>query len=792
MSTPPPYPGTKLPPIGDVAAADRAAPARSLAEGLRRAALQTSGAILATQRRAEQALLQARDELATANAWQRAILDSADVAIIATDPQGLILTFNRAAERLLGYRAVDVVGKCTPEILHDAGEVKARAAELSQELGQTIEPGFEVFVAKARQGLVQEREWTYQCRDGSRRPVRLTVTAMFDAERQITGFMGVATDLSEVKRRETRFRDVVEAVPNGIVMVNQRADITLVNEQTELMFGYARAELLGQPVEMLVPERDRAAHASFRDAFFADPQARAMGVGRDLYGRRKDGSEFPIEIGLSPMASAHGAMILSSIVDISARKQGEQALRQARDELESRVQERTAELAQANEKLRGEVAQRRRAESRMQAEQDVLGRIVAGRPLAEILTTLVLNIESQLDGALCSILLLDDDGLRLRHGAAPSLPEAYNQAIDGGAIGPAAGSCGTAAFRGERVVVDDIASDPLWADYKDLALAHGLRACWSTPIQSAGGQVLGTFALYADRPRSPEASELETIDMTAHLASIAIERKQAEQALLRAYMELEGKVARRTAELSVAKDRAESADRLKSSFLATMSHELRTPLNSIIGFTGILLQGLAGPLNDEQGKQLGMVQGSARHLLTLINDVLDISKIEAGQLEVGREPFDLGASLVKVAAIVQPLAEKKQLALNLPAQPGLARALGDAHRVEQILLNLLSNAIKFTESGTVSLRAAAADGGRIRVDIADTGIGIAPQDMAALFEPFRQIDSRLSRQHEGTGLGLAISRRLARLMGGSIEVDSRVHEGSVFSLLLPAAQEGAP
>lgn len=790
MSKPPSYPANKLPPAPDEGT--RAASGRPLYEGLRRAALQTSGAILAAQRRAEQDLLQAKEDLAAANAWQRAILDSADVSIIATDPRGLILTFNRAAERLLGYRAADIVGRCTPEILHDPAEVRARAAELSQELGRVIEPGFEVFVAKARAGAPQEREWTYLCRDGSRKPVRLTVTAMLDDAGQIAGFMGVATDLSELERKEARFRDVVEAVPNGIVMVDDRGDIVLVNEQTELLFGYTRDELLGQPVEILVPERDRAAHARFRAAFLAAPLARAMGVGRDLFGKRKDGSEFPVEIGLNPMASTSGARILSSIVDISARKQGEEALRQARDELEARVHERTAELARANELLRGEVAQRRQAERRMQGEQDVLGRIVAGRSLQEILTTLARNIEAQLDGALCSILLLDADGQHLRHGAAPSLPDAYNQAIDGGAIGPAAGSCGTAAFRGERVVVSDIASDPLWAAYKDLALAHGLRACWSTPIQSADQQVLGTFAVYARQPRSPESKELETIDMTAHLASIAIERKQVEQALLRAYMELEAKVTDRTAELNVAKDRAESADRLKSAFLATMSHELRTPLNSIIGFTGILLQGLAGPLNDEQDKQLGMVRDSARHLLTLINDVLDISKIEAGQLDVGREPFDLGASLAKVTAIVRPLADKRKLALNLGSCPAPCLALGDVRRVEQVLFNLLSNAIKFTESGSIRVRAELAEGGRLRVDVEDTGIGIAPQDMASLFEPFRQIDSRLSRQHEGTGLGLAISRRLAQLMGGNIEVRSRAGEGSVFSLLLPVAKEAAP
>lgn len=241
--------------------------------------------------------------------------------------------------------------------------------------------------------------------------------------------------------------------------------------------------------------------------------------------------------------------------------------------------------------------------------------------------------------------------------------------------------------------------------------------------------------------------------------------------------------------------RAESADRLKSAFLATMSHELRTPLNSIIGFTGIVLQGLAGPLNDEQQKQLGMVRDSARHLLALINDVLDISKIEAGELKVAREPFDAAASARKVLDIVRPLAEKKGLNLvaTLPATP--VDMIGDARRVEQILLNLIGNAIKFTEAGEVRLTLELPPGQTdaspepstpaIRLRIADTGIGIQPEEMALLFTPFRQIDSALSRKHEGTGLGLAICRRLADLMGGRIEAESRWQEGSTFTVTLP-------
>lgn len=241
--------------------------------------------------------------------------------------------------------------------------------------------------------------------------------------------------------------------------------------------------------------------------------------------------------------------------------------------------------------------------------------------------------------------------------------------------------------------------------------------------------------------------------------------------------------------------RAEAADRIKSAFLATMSHELRTPLNSIIGFTGILLQELAGPLDPEQGKQLEMVQNSARHLLALVNDVLDISKIEAGQFEVASEPFDLRQSITRILTQVKPQADAKQLTVNAELAPELGIAIGDERRFEQVLLNLLSNAVKFTERGEVSLAAElladvmlpGAKSGQpaVRLNVSDTGIGIKPHDLANLFQPFRQVDGGLSRQHEGTGLGLAICRRLTELMGGEITASSEFGNGSTFSLTLP-------
>jgi PAS domain S-box-containing protein len=269
------------------------------------------------------------------------------------------------------------------------------------------------------------------------------------------------------------------------------------------------------------------------------------------------------------------------------------------------------------------------------------------------------------------------------------------------------------------------------------------------------------------------------------------ENKEAELRLKEYYDKLEFLVQERTLDLKIrteelvrAKEQAESADRLKSAFLATMSHELRTPLNSIIGFTGILKQGRPGPLNEEQHKQLALVQNSARHLLSLINDVLDLSKIEAGQLRIIAEVFDLKAVVQKVMDINTPLADEKKLVFRASISPEVGEIQADRQRLSQVLVNLVNNAIKFTDQGMVSL-VCSQESGWIVIKVIDTGIGIEADKIETLFKPFIQIDSGTTRKHEGTGLGLSISQRLMTLMGGNIQVESEFKKGSTFIITLP-------
>lgn len=278
-------------------------------------------------------------------------------------------------------------------------------------------------------------------------------------------------------------------------------------------------------------------------------------------------------------------------------------------------------------------------------------------------------------------------------------------------------------------------------------------------------KVIGTLTVINNRQaRRFQLDDLNLVTMLAGQAAIAIQNAQLYEA-------------------------AQEADHLKSAFLASMSHELRTPLNSIIGFTGIILQGLAGPLNPEQEKQLNMVRDSSRHLLNLINDVLDISKIEAGQLEIVSEPLDVQETVVKVARTMTPLAEKKGLELVAEVPPAVGQVTSDRRRVEQILINLVNNAIKFTDQGEVRIECESS-GDWLVTRVVDTGIGIKHEDMGKLFEAFRQIDTGVARRHEGTGLGLSICKKLTEMLGGEIWAESEWGVGSTFTFTLPIKTGG--
>ncbi|MCX8059380.1 MAG: ATP-binding protein [Spirochaetes bacterium] len=248
--------------------------------------------------------------------------------------------------------------------------------------------------------------------------------------------------------------------------------------------------------------------------------------------------------------------------------------------------------------------------------------------------------------------------------------------------------------------------------------------------------------------------------------------------------ELEHIVNERTKELEEALEKAQFADKMKSTFLATMSHELRTPLNSIIGFTGILLQELPGKLNDEQKKQLTMVKKSSQHLLDLINDVLDLSKIEAGEFKLVYEKFELLPFLEDIFNSLMPQIQKKGLGFDFFIDESLIFVNTDKRRLKQIIINLLSNAIKFTNVGKISFTCKKNDKNLV-FSIADTGIGIKDEDKVYLFKPFLQVDQGLSRNYEGTGLGLSVCKKLVELLGGKICFESEFGKGSTFIFTIP-------
>jgi signal transduction histidine kinase len=268
------------------------------------------------------------------------------------------------------------------------------------------------------------------------------------------------------------------------------------------------------------------------------------------------------------------------------------------------------------------------------------------------------------------------------------------------------------------------------------------------------------------------------------IATDITELRDAQRELAEANSRLERTVAERTRELVAARDHAHESDRTKTAFLSTVSHELRTPLNSIIGFTDVLLQGLTGPVTADQSRQLEIIRESAHLLLKLINEILDVSRIEAGRLQLNFETFDIAALLHRRVEAIEPLASSKGLRLRCIVPRDAEMLCSDPKRVAQIVSNLLSNAIKFTDAGSVTV-SARIEPQLVRIQVVDTGRGISAEDIERIFLPFVQLPVGASRYSEGTGLGLAISLHLARALGGGIDVVSEPGRGTRFVLTLP-------
>lgn len=411
-------------------------------------------------------------------------------------------------------------------------------------------------------------------------------------------------------------------------------------------------------------------------------------------------------------------------------------------------------------------------------QTSVMEQLAAGASLTMVLEDIVVALEELISKSRCSVLLLDADGV-LRHSAAPTLPAAYSEAIDGLQPGPLAGACGAAVHLGTQVVTVDVASDPRWDHFRELAVKHDIGACWSSPIRSHS-QVVGTFAVYNRQPHQPDERERELVRRFTHLASIAVAHDGARRE----------REARHQAD--TARQSAERANHAKSQFVTSLSHELRTPLQSITGFTESLRTLDLSP--ERRKRALDGISNASVHILSIVDDVLDLARVESGAMPIELEPVDTAVVAAATAELAQPLASERGIVLECHGPPAVATA--DRRRLQQVLLNLVSNALRFSPTGTVVTVQTEVDdrrdAGTVRIHVLDHGPGIPESLLARLFVPFDRLGADAGREG-GAGLGLVLARRLAEAMGGTLDLDSTVDAGTHATVTLerPTSDTGA-
>ena len=671
---------------------------------------------------------EAEEALLKAGALQNAIFNSANFSSIATDAGGVIQIFNVGAERMLGYTAAEVMNTITPADISDPQEVVARAKALSVELDTPITPGFEALVFKASRGIEDIYELTYIRKDGSRFPAVVSVTALRDPGDAIIGYLLIGTDNTARKLAEEALLKA-GALQNAIFNSANFSSIATDARGVIQIFNVGAERMLGYTAAEVMN--------TITPADISDPQeviARAKALSVELGTEIAPGFEALI------FKASRGIEDIYELTYI--RKDGSRfpavvSVTALRDEGGAII----GYLLIGTDNT---------ARKQIEAEQAQLSQRLRDH---QFYTRSL--FEANIDASMTS----DPSGIITD---VNKQMEVLTGCTRDELIGAPFRNYFTDQERAESAIKLVLGEKKL-NDYELTARARDgvetVVSCNATTFYDRDRKLQGVFAAARD----------------------VTERKRLDQVLQEKNVELE-----------LAKAVAEKTSLTKSDFLANMSHELRTPLNSVIGFSEVLQDQLFGPINPKQQQYVSNIITSGRHLLSLINDILDLSKVESGKMRLDLNTFPLRETLDASLNILKERALKGGLEIHLDLAPEAELLImADQRKLKQILFNLLSNAVKFTPAGGTVQLSARRDGECIEIIVADSGIGIREEDIPKLFQAFTQLESVYTKGFEGTGLGLALTRQLVEMHGGRIWVKSEFGAGSRFCFTLPISQAAA-
>jgi len=735
------------------------------------------------------------------------IIDSAIDAIITVNQDYKIQVFNRAAENMFQCPASEALGDSLDRFI-PARFRDTHSSHISG-FGKTGVSSRAMASARSIYGLRT---------NGEEFPIEASISQVeADGQRLFTVIM---RDVSERVRAEKRFRQLIESMPNGIVMVDKSGTITLVNEQIERSFGYARSEIVGKSIEILVPMRVRDRHHEFRTVFIANPEARPMGSGRDLFGLRKDGTEFPVEIGLSPISTEAGAMVLATIVDISERKHAEVVVRQSKEQLAGIIGSAMDAIVSVDEDETIVLFNNSAEKMFLYPSEDALGKKLSQfiperfRPShnEHIKNFGRTNVSKRTMGSLGAIFGLRADGTEFPIEASISKLEAGGKKLYTVILRDISERKRVEEALREQARILDLApvlisdlnsrivfwnsgAEEMYGWKADEVLEKSSHVLFKTefprPLEEIKarlfarghweGELIHTrrdgeqivvashWVLHKDENNKPKAILEVNNDIT--------DRRRAEQEVLRLNAELEQRVADRTAQLQTANKELEA-------FSYSVSHDLRAPLRHINGFSQALAEDYGDSLDETASGYLTEIRSASQEMAQLIDDVLQLARVT--RTELHREKVDLSATAKEIVSKLKT-GDSTRVA-TIEVADGLIAAC-DKRLMGIVLTNLLSNAWKFTskrEKAEISF-SGSSQNGEVVYSVRDNGAGFDMAFSNKLFGTFQRLHS--ANEFEGTGVGLAIVQRIIHRHGGRVWAEGKLNEGATFYFSLPIWKE---